>query len=81
MAPRGSELFCDICQELVDADVPEQKPEAMRLSHLTALRKPNFEVRGMVVGDIVRISRPELSRASGCRSGACHSAVPIRPEQ
>ena len=36
------------------ADVPDEIMDAIRLGRLTALRKPNGGVRGIVVGDIVR---------------------------
>ncbi len=62
----ASDMFCDICQELLDADAPDAAVEAMRLGRLTALRKPNGGVRGIVAGDVVRrlVSRTAAQQAS-----------------
>ena len=61
-----SDLFCSICQDVVDTDVPEAALEAMRLGRLTALRKPNGGVRGIVAGDVVRrlVSRTVAQQVS-----------------
>ena len=49
-------LPCGHCgvQRRARADVPDEIMDAIRLGWLTALRKPNGSVRGIVVGDIVR---------------------------
>ncbi len=49
-----SNLFCEMCQELAEADVPREAIAAKCLGRLTALQKSNGGVRGIVAGDIVR---------------------------
>ena len=46
--------FSEVATALARVDVPDEIMDAIRLGRLTALRKPNGGVRGIVVGDIVR---------------------------
>ena len=51
---RDSQLFFQAAELLARAQVPPAIKEAIRLGRLTALRKPDGGVRGIVAGDIVR---------------------------
>ena len=51
---RDSQLFFQPAELLARAQVPPTIREAIRLGRLTALRKPDSGVRGIVAGDIVR---------------------------
>jgi len=47
-------LLYDAAQQLANADVPREIVEALALSKLTALLKPNGRVRGIASGDVFR---------------------------
>ena len=49
-----SDLFCQVGSLLATGNIPTEVLEGFRLGRLTALRKPDGGVRGIVVGDIVR---------------------------
>ena len=49
-----SDLFCQVGSLLATGNVPTEVLEGFKLGRLTALRKPDGGVRGIVVGDIVR---------------------------
>ena len=51
---RDSSLFVQAATSLARGNIPEVIMEAIRLGQMTALRKPDGGVRGIVVGDIVR---------------------------
>ena len=51
---RDQQLFCKVAERLARADVPPSIVEAIRMGRMTALRKTNGGVRGIVVGDVVR---------------------------
>ena len=48
------ELLIDAAEHIAQGDVPETILQAMRLSQLTALSKPNGKVRGVAAGDTLR---------------------------
>ena len=47
--------FSEVETALARGDVPDEIMDAIRLGKLTALRKPNWGVRSIVVGNIVRM--------------------------
>ena len=47
--------FWRFAQDLARACAPDEVVNAIRLGRLTALQKPNGVVRGIVVGDIIRL--------------------------
>jgi hypothetical protein len=49
-----TELLCDVAERLARAHIPAEIAAAIRSGFMTALRKPNGKVRGIVVGDILR---------------------------
>ena len=49
-----NELFCELAQEVANAEIPAEIMSAIRLGRMTALRKPSGGVRGIVVGDVLR---------------------------
>ena len=49
-----SRLFCDAASALARGEIPEEILSGFRLGRLTALRKPDGGVRGIVVGEILR---------------------------
>ena len=51
---RDSGLFVQVATSLARGNIPEVIIETIRLGQVTALRKPDGGVRGIVVGDIVR---------------------------
>ena len=51
---RDSSLFVQAATSLARGNIPEVIMEAIRFGQMTALRKPDGGVRGIVVGDIVR---------------------------
>ena len=51
---RASELLTEVAGLLSVGRVPDAILQAIRLSRLTALQKPDGGVRGIVVGDIIR---------------------------
>ena len=51
---RDSNLFCQLAEEFVRAELPPEIVRAMRMGRMTALQKPSGGVRGIVVGDIFR---------------------------
>ena len=53
-------LLCALAQELADANAPGHAVQVMRLDRLTALRKQDGGVRGIVAGDVLR---PLVARA------------------
>ena len=54
LLPMAIVAFSEVATALARGDVPDEIMDAIRLGKLTALRKPNGGVRGIVVGDIVR---------------------------
>ena len=52
--PMATVALVEVATALSRADVPEEIKGAIRLGRLTALRKPNGGLRGIVAGDIVR---------------------------
>lgn len=53
-APEACDMFVDMCQELLDTKAPRTTVEATRLGRLTALRKPDGGIRGIVAGEVLR---------------------------
>ena len=51
---RGSHLLFQISQRMARGQVPEAVINIIRMGRLTALSKPDGEVRGIVAGDVVR---------------------------
>ena len=51
---RDSKLFFRACEQMVQAKVPDPIIAAIRVGRMTALRKPDGGVRGIVAGDVVR---------------------------
>ena len=51
---RASHALYEVAVGLARADVPREMLGALRLGRLTALRRPNGGVRGIVAGDILR---------------------------
>ena len=49
-----SQLFAQVGSLLATGNVPAPILEGIRLGRLTALKKPDGGVRGIVVGDVVR---------------------------
>ena len=43
-----------MCERLAQANVPQVVVEAVRVGRMTALRKPDGGVRGIVAGDVIR---------------------------
>ena len=56
--PRDVHMFFLMAEQLVQGRAPEVAVQAIRLKRLTALRKPDGGVRGIVVGDVVRRLTP-----------------------
>jgi hypothetical protein len=48
------ELLTEAAERIAQGDVPEPILQAMRISQLTALRKPNGRARGVAAGDTLR---------------------------
>ena len=65
---RDSSLFVQAATSLARGNIPEVIMEAIRLGQMTALRKPDGGVRGIVVGDIVRqlVARTIAKQEAGC---------------
>ena len=53
--PEGSELFCKLAEKVARANITPTVIEAIRMGRMTALRKANGGVRGIVVGDVRRL--------------------------
>ena len=51
---RDSKLFFRACEQMAQAKVPDPIIAAIRVGRMTALRKPDGGVRGIVAGDVVR---------------------------
>ena len=49
-----SSLLCDATEQLARGEVPAEIAAGIRLGRLTALRKANGRVRGIVTGDVLR---------------------------
>ena len=52
--PQSLHSFFLMCEKLSQANVPPVVVEAIRVGRLTALRKPDGGVRGIVAGDVIR---------------------------
>ena len=52
--PKGLRLFFQVAERLARGQVPEEIQAAIRMGRLTALRKADGGVRGIVAGDVVR---------------------------
>ena len=52
--PRDSELLCQLATEVARAELPADIVKVIRMGRMTALKKPQGGVRGIVVGDIMR---------------------------
>ena len=67
-----------MAEQLVQGRAPEVVVQAIRLGRLTALRKPDGGVRGIVVGDVVRrlVSRTVAQRL-GEAVKLAHISFPI----
>ena len=63
--------FFQMCERLAQANVPQVVVEAVRVGRMTALRKPDGGVRGIVAGDVIRrlVSRTIAKR---------HHTLPVR---
>ena len=48
------DMFADLCKRLLGTEAPEAIVQALRLGRVTALRKSDGGVKGIVAGDIVR---------------------------
>ena len=75
---RDSKLFFRACEQMVQAKVPDPIIAAIRVGRMTALRKPDGGVRGIVAGDVVRrrIART-MAQQIGKNSRSSHSPVPV----
>ena len=51
---RDSRMFFRICEKLAQGKVPDPIIAAIRVGRMTALRKPDGGVRGIVAGDVIR---------------------------
>ena len=51
---RDSDLLHEMALDVVRADIPHEVLEAIRIGRMTALHKSGGDVRGIVVGDIIR---------------------------
>ena len=75
-----SERLVEMASLLAMGRVPEEIIEALRLSRLTALSKPDGGVRGIVVGDILRmVARTIAKQIAQQVSGSSHCSLPVRP--
>ena len=50
-------LFLDLAQDFARAQVPHDVMQALRLGRMTALRKKEDEVRGIVAGSVLLLSQ------------------------
>ena len=73
---RDQQLFCKVAERLARADVPPSIVEAIRKGRMTALRKTNGGVRGIVVGDVVR----RLRAGSECIAHVIQGLTELNPE-
>ena len=69
----ATELLLDAAEKLAQADVPEAVSNAMSLGSLTALRKDDGKVRGIVAGDTFRrgVSRTMAQQSAQVLEKAC----------
>ena len=52
--PRDMHAFFLVCEQLARAEVPAEVVRWIKLGRMTALRKPEGGVRGIVAGDVIR---------------------------
>ena len=76
--PRDMHAFFLVCEQLARAEVPAEVVRWIKLGRMTALRKPEGGVRGIVAGDVIRrlISRTNRS-AVGTSGGTVQCTFSI----
>ena len=85
-----SRLFCQAASALARGEIPEEILSGFRLGRLTALRKPDGGVRGIVVGEILRrlIARSIAKQMAKSVEAAtlpdqspskCYCSLPVHP--
>ena len=71
--PRALHSMFLLAERMARADVPPSIVDAVRQGRLTALRKPNGGVRGIVVGDVIRrVVARTRSTIGTCSGGGPH---------
>ena len=66
--PRDGELLCQLATEVARAELPADIVKVIRMGRMTALKKPQGGVRGIVVGDIMRrLVARTMARALGTK--------------
>ena len=76
---RDSGLLARAASALAREETPEEISPGFRLGRLTALRKPDGGVRGIVVGDITRrLVAGTVAKQVAKDSRGCHGSLPVR---
>ena len=76
-----SSLFVQAATSLAKGNIPEVIMEAIRLGQMTALRKPDGGVRGIVVGDIVRrLVARTIAKQVSKQATLLPSSTPCQPK-
>ena len=68
-----------MCLDFARAEIPSDVLTLLKMGRVTALRKPNGKIRGIVIGDIMRrLVARTIAQQVVLRSRRGNSTIPVR---